>query len=122
MNVKYNLPIVIGGDFNSASHLDWVEEVKDFHYGKVVDWPVSNVMNDNMYKDSYREMNSDVLNSLDGTWGYLNENLISDRIDYIYYKSDNINPMASEIIMQDPEGGFFNSDHRAVLTKFSIKE
>ena len=26
-----------------------------------------------------------------------------------------------EIVMENPEGGFFNSDHRAVLTKFELK-
>ena len=36
-----NLPVIIGGDFNSGSHLDWIESTKESHYGKVVEWPVS---------------------------------------------------------------------------------
>ena len=35
---KLKIPVIIGGDFNSPSHLDWVQSTKKFHYGKVVQW------------------------------------------------------------------------------------
>ncbi len=39
-----NMPIILGGDFNSGSHLDWTVSTKQFHYDKVVEWPVSKMM------------------------------------------------------------------------------
>ncbi len=116
------IPVVIGGDFNSPSHLDWIENTKEFHYGKVVEWPVSKLMLERGYTDSFREAHPDPSQTLDGTWGYFSpRDIISDRIDFVYYKSQNLKTLTSKIVMDDPEGGFFNSDHRPVLTKFELK-
>ncbi|MEX0316167.1 MAG: endonuclease/exonuclease/phosphatase family protein [Allomuricauda sp.] len=122
IGAKTAYPIIIGGDFNSASHLDWVESTKKWHFGKIVEWPVSKVMESNGFVDSFRESNPYPENSLQGTWGYLSDDVISDRIDYIYYRGKNIEVKGSKIVMEDPLGGFFNSDHRAVLTQFYLKE
>lgn len=114
------LPVIMGGDFNSASHLDWVESTRHKHYGKVVEWPVSKLMADRGFTDSFREAHPDPALTLEGTWGYLNDEIISDRIDYIYYLGDRIKCLDSKIVMDDPEGGFFNSDHRAVSTLLKL--
>ncbi len=116
-----NMPIIIGGDFNSGSHLDWVESTKDAHYGKVIEWPVSKLMSDRGFTDSFREANPDPTKTLDGTWGFLFDCIISDRIDFIYYKGENLKAKYSRIIKDNPKDGFFNSDHRAILTQFDIK-
>tara|TARA_B100000963_G_scaffold107006_1_gene93000 strand:- start:57075 stop:57971 length:897 start_codon:yes stop_codon:yes gene_type:complete len=119
---RLNIPVVMGGDFNSPSHLDWVESTRKFHYGKVVAWPVSKLMLVHGYTDSFREAHPDPTQTLEGTWGYLSpRDIISDRIDFIYYKGQSLKTLSSEIVMEDPKGGFFNSDHRAVLTKFELK-
>lgn len=118
---KLNLPIIVGGDFNSGSHLDWVESTIEAHYGKIVEWPVSKLMMDQGYVDSFRETNPDPTTTLDGTWGFLSDDIISDRIDYIYCKGENLKPTASKIIKDDPPNGFFNSDHRAILSTFIIE-
>lgn len=116
------LPLIMGGDFNSGSHLDWVESTRHKHYDKVVEWPVSKLMVDRGFTDSFREVHPDPSLTLEGTWGYLNDDIISDRIDYIYYRGDNIRSKDSKIVMDDPAGGFFNSDHRAVLSLFEINK
>ena len=116
------MPVIIGGDFNSGSHLDWVESTKHMHYNKVVNWPVSTKMIDFAYKDSFREANPDPLKTLDGTWGFLNDNIISDRIDFIYYKGEKLEVKSSKIVMDDPPDGFFNSDHRAILSVFEYEK
>jgi exonuclease III len=118
---NYNIPVIIGGDFNSASHLDWVESTREAHYGKVVEWPVSKLMQEMGYTDSFREANPDPTKTLEGTWGYLNDDVISDRIDFVYYKGDKLKTITSKIVMDDPVGGFFNSDHRAILSTFEIR-
>ena len=118
------MPIIIGGDFNSSSHLDWTEDTKEAHFGKVVKWTISQKMIDQGYVDSFRNINPDPTTTLQGTWGYLEDGLenavLSDRIDYLYYKGDGIKPLKSKIVMDDPVGGFFNSDHRAILTEFKL--
>ncbi len=116
-----NMPIILGGDFNSGSHLDWVESTKEFHYNKIVEWPVSKLMKNQGYIDSFREANPDPTKTLDGTWGFLSDEIISDRIDFIYYKGDNIKTTYSKIVQDDPIDGFFNSDHRAILSMLELE-
>jgi len=117
-----DLPIIIGGDFNSGSHLDWIEQTKEAHYGKVVEWPVSKFMIELGYTDSFREVHPDPTETMEGTWGFLSDDIISDRIDFIYYKGAKLHTSFSKIVKDDPTGGFFNSDHRAVLSIFDIKD
>ena len=57
-----------------------------------------------------------------GIFSFFSDDIISDRIDFIYYKGANIKAKHSKIVMDDPIDGFFNSDHRAILTKFDIKK
>lgn len=49
--------VILGGDFNEPSHLDWTETTKDMrdHYGLVVPWDVSVMLEKAGFKDSYRE-------------------------------------------------------------------
>lgn len=69
-------------------HLDWMESTREAHYGKVVQWPVSKLMADRGYRDTFREANPDPQKILQGTWGFLSEDIISDRIDFIYCKRE----------------------------------
>ena len=114
------LPVIMGGDFNSGSHLDWVESTRHAHYDKIVEWPVSKLMVDRGFTDSFREVHPDPSLTLEGTWGFLSEDIISDRIDYIYYRGNRIRSKDSRIVMEDPHDGFFNSDHRAISTLFEL--
>lgn len=115
-----NLPVIIGGDFNSGSHLDWIESTREAHYNKVVEWPVSKFMEDRGYSDSFREAHPDPIKTLEGTWGFLSDDIISDRIDFIYYKGERVKVRSSKIVLDDPPGGFFNSDHRAILSELEL--
>ena len=117
----YHLPIIMGGDFNSGSHFDWIENTKKWHYNKVVQWPVSKKIIDSGFKDSFREANPDPTKTMAGTWGFLFDGIISDRIDYIYYKGESLEVKSSKIVKDDPVDGFFNSDHRAILSVFDLK-
>ena len=120
LNEKLDLPIIMGGDFNSGSHLDWIESAREYHYDKVVEWPVSKLMQDRGYTDSFREAHPDPTLSLEGTWGFLSEDIISDRIDFIYYRGDKLQTLDSKIVMDDPPCAYFNSDHRAILSIFDL--
>lgn len=50
--------VLIGGDYNEPSFLDWQADTKDMfdHGGIVVDWTVTKMLDSNNYKDAYREM------------------------------------------------------------------
>ncbi len=50
--------VILGGDFNEPSHLDWIEETKYLygHNGAIVPWDCSILLTKFGFKDSYREM------------------------------------------------------------------
>lgn len=125
-----SIPLIVGGDFNSHSHLDWVEQTKDIynHNGAVVNWPISMMMIDAGFKDSYREYNPNVVDNIGATWIYPLEGNRADRIDYIYYKGSSLlvdnsiiyNGKLGENIVIDGDEYFYSSDHGFVLTTFTI--
>ena len=131
-----NVPVIIGGDMNSHSHLDWTEATKDTfnHGGAVVNWTISGAFTDAGLIDSYREVHPDPLThpgitwisgiDPDGTFAYNKQ----DRIDYLYYKGSWIKAIDSESHTVPP-GEILNfkgkeimypSDHGFVLTTFEI--
>lgn len=95
-----SIPVIMGGDFNVHSHLDWTETTKDLyhHGGAVVRWTVSQAMQNAGFKDSFRELNPDPVKSIGTTWLYDNEDKPTrqDRIDFIYYQGKTIRAVASE--------------------------
>ena len=50
--------VMIGGDFNEPSHLDWQADTKDIreHRGMVVNWDCSKILIEDGYKDTFREI------------------------------------------------------------------
>ncbi|WP_192877984.1 MULTISPECIES: endonuclease/exonuclease/phosphatase family protein [Arenibacter] len=117
-------PVIMVGDFNMGSHLDWTKETKDIHYGKIVEWPESKAMFQVGFKDSYRELHINPLLDPGFTWTpraatSSDKYGLRDRIDYIYYKGKGLNPIEAKVIDYHPI--MFPSDHAAVLTIFQIK-
>lgn len=127
-----SIPIIMGGDFNSHSHLDWTEATKDLynHGGAVVNWTVSKVMYEAGFTDSFREIHPDPVKELGPTWYWTGDNKDRlDRIDFIYYKGNNLKAVNSESYNCDLPGYldfygekfFYASDHGFVMTTFSLK-
>ncbi|WP_447641101.1 MULTISPECIES: endonuclease/exonuclease/phosphatase family protein [Chitinophagaceae] len=138
--------VILAGDFNEASHLDWTEKVKHLydHNGAVVPWPSSRILYANNFKDSYRVIYPDELAYPGFTWVVANPWIKDaderDRIDFIYYLDNGkIRPVRSILIGPDysyvgtqliKENGkdevsitnsVWPSDHRALLTTFICK-
>jgi len=118
------VPVVMVGDFNGGSHLDWTERSKAIHNGYVVEWPVSKEMINKGFKDSFHELNIDPLKDPGFTWSPLasaasNKYGVRDRIDFIYYKGNKLKPIESKVIDYHPV--IFPSDHAAVVTVFQLK-
>lgn len=131
-----SIPIVMGGDFNSHSHLDWTEATKDMynHGGAVVNWTVSKEMQAANFKDSFREINPDPVKNIGTTWLTDADSLETvnrqDRIDFIYYQGKTIQAVESqcydnilgETFSFKGEDFFYASDHGFVLTTFTIRK
>lgn len=104
------VPLIMGGDFNSPSHKDWVEETKDWHNGLVVEWPVSKEMWDAGFTDSFRKIHPD-LNYASPT---MSAERLSYKIDYIYYIGNTLKATDSD--MHFKYKGIWPSDHPALTT------
>ena len=123
-----SIPIIVGGDMNSPSHLDWSEKTKNIHNGLVVPWYSTKVFEDLGFTDSFREKNPNPIKYPGITWDH-KERDDSHRIDYKIYKGKKLKSTQSKTYMQ-----FFNeqieinnkrfaypSDHGIVVTTFKLK-
>ncbi len=113
------VPVIFCGDFNSGSHLDWVESTKQFNSGLVIPFPSSLLLIKNNFKDSFREVHPDPLKDRGITWSPMETTAFKDRIDYIYYKGSKLQAIASKTIGTHPVK--YPSDHAAMLTTFIFK-
>jgi len=115
INKKDN-PLIFAGDFNSGSHLDWTLKNLKNKYNKVIEFPSTKKLEENGFKDAYREIWPDETNFLGNTYSPIFTEGYKDRIDFIYYKGKAIKPVDAKII--DKSISFFPSDHAAVLVTF----
>ncbi len=93
--------VILGGDFNEPSFKDWTAETKDMfdHNGLVYMWPVTALLDENGYIDSYRELYPSPVKNPGFTYPSSNKGVdVSkltwapdsderERIDYIFYKT-----------------------------------
>lgn len=119
-----DIPVIIGGDFNSCSHLDWTQAAAPLHFGYgPVAFPTSRYLLKEGYKDSFREINPDEVARPEGTWAAIYGQLQVCRIDFLYYKGKNIKTVASKIVKTAPEiDDVWASDHAAVLSTFALTD
>jgi endonuclease/exonuclease/phosphatase family metal-dependent hydrolase len=108
-----DVPIIIAGDFNSMSHLDYGEIGRD-QYGMVVDWPTSLVLTQAGFVDTYRACTRQIRRDVDWTWSPRFLEQEQDRIDFIYARAPGWMPVGSKVVRDHPVK--FPSDHAAVLT------
>ncbi|KAJ1356964.1 hypothetical protein KIN20_014960 [Parelaphostrongylus tenuis] len=133
---KY-VPVIVAGDFNTPSHLDWTVMTKRKHGGWSVMWPATKIMSDMHFIDSYRELHPNADTDPGYTWSTVNKFMEQwdytipepqDRIDYIFYQGD-ISPIrsfvyaGSEPLLPIPHqyNNDYPSDHYAVVTDFDVK-
>lgn len=91
--------VILGGDFNEPSHLDWTRETKDLydHNGLIVPWTVPLLLDNAGFVDAYRTLYPDVLTHPGFTFPADNPLIPTekltwapksderDRIDYVFY-------------------------------------
>lgn len=119
------VPVIMGGDHNIWSHLDWTEDAREVNRGLVVPWWTSSTIAARGFIDTFRLVHPSPLAYPGVTWdspGKVDEH----RIDYIYFVGGKIRPLASEVrkvqFNQPIEIGgrtsMYPSDHGFVLTTF----
>ncbi|MDR3246530.1 MAG: metallophosphoesterase [Prevotellaceae bacterium] len=91
--------VIIGGDFNEPSHLDWQDDTKDMrdHRGVSINWDVSLMLQHAGFVDTYRRLYPNPVTHPGFTWPAGNEQAElkklfftpdadeRDRIDFVYY-------------------------------------
>jgi len=91
--------ILVGGDFNEPSHLDWCEATKNLfdHKGTVIQWPCTLMLQNAGFVDTYRELYPNPDTHPGFTWpadnpfvdvkslSWAKESDERDRIDFIFY-------------------------------------
>lgn len=91
--------VILGGDFNEPSHLDWTRETKDLydHNGLIIPWTVTLLLDNHGFIDTYRTLYPNVLDYPGFTFPSDNPLVPTDkltwapksderdRIDYVFY-------------------------------------
>lgn len=110
------VPVIVGGDFNSGSHLDWTPAAAHMenHQGRVVPWPVSLSMQRASFEDTFRLAHPDPLTNAGFTWSPEFKESHQDRIDYVYVRAGDWSVVDSRVLQTHPDG--WPSDHAAVLS------
>lgn len=127
------IPVVLTGDFNSPSHLDWTAAVSaarpvDVPYP--IEWPVARALADAGFTDSYREVRPDPVADPGFTWtpGYPRERKgveVHDRIDWVLHAGP-VDAIASQVVGEAAYNGTdiavdpWPSDHRAVVSTLRV--
>lgn len=119
------LPVLLTGDFNVPSHLDWPQ----------VPWQVSVAVAEAGLRDSYRDVHPDPVAQPGHTWSPLNHwheqqaGVVEpqDRIDFVHYAGP-LSPLDSRTVgvgeprpMPHHEDNEWTSDHWAVLSTFALE-
>jgi exodeoxyribonuclease-3 len=121
------LPVMIMGDFNEPSHLDWTEAaVAVGQQPLVVLWPASRTLAKLGFIDAYRHVHPNPVLKKAWTWTPLHEKgepEKHDRIDFIYTRGLGILDawiLGEPSPVSDLVFELWPSDHRAVLVEIEL--
>jgi exodeoxyribonuclease III len=124
------LPLIVTGDFNEPSFLDWTAETA--HAGRhpiKVEWPSTKAFAEAGFKDSFRTLYPDVMKYPGFTWtpdtsaDDLKDH--HDRIDFVLYRGKGIEVRGADIVGENDRNASivvtpYPSDHRGVVTTFEV--
>ncbi len=123
-------PVILLGDFNEPSHLDWTQDAVDAGiFGAPVNWHVSNRLADMGFTDAFREARPDETVDVGISFSATEEEYLcpednSVRIDYIYYNGnisfDNIFMVGDKPEFVDSVFTNYDSDHFVLIGDFKL--
>lgn len=124
-------PVILTGDMNAPSHLDWVDSTRDSHCGATFDWPTSTKPIGAGLMDSFRQVHNDPRADPGNTWSpiYLDNGGTPepmDRIDFVYYKGMDVTDSRVVVVGQpraepNQRDNDWPSDHASVRSTFRLK-
>jgi endonuclease/exonuclease/phosphatase family metal-dependent hydrolase len=123
--------VIIMGDMNEPSHLDWTQAAADAGVNSIkVDWPVSTRLEELGFVDAYRAFHPDELTHRGLTWTNTTDvndpSDKHDRIDYIFVQGMMVDVHDAIVIGESLENadvaleGRYPSDHRVVSATVEI--
>ena len=121
--------IILGGDFNEPSHLDWTEETRYIydHHGLVIKWPQTSALEQEGFVDAYRTLHPNPVTHPGITFPADNPDVAverltwtpladeRERIDYIFYKGRKLEALSCAIF--GPSGSIAYSRRTPTHTK-----
>ncbi|MDP6207142.1 MAG: endonuclease/exonuclease/phosphatase family protein, partial [Roseibacillus sp.] len=115
------VPILLLGDFNCPSHLDWTPATAatGLHFGLAVDWPVTRATAGAGMLDAYRVRYPDPVAMPGTTWTPIDPSDVQDRIDMVQFKGAPLSVVDCQVFTTI-EQGRWPSDHAGVLAEFSV--
>ncbi|MCR9246536.1 MAG: endonuclease/exonuclease/phosphatase family protein [bacterium] len=130
-----DLPLLVGGDWNCPSHLDWTADTaRVFRFRRALPLPVSLAMQEAGFVDTFRAVHPNPVQSPGITWtplhrGTVNEPGTADRIDRLYSLPVKtgwaLQPVAAHVLPKvyesdaiEQKDRVFPSDHGAVVIDF----
>lgn len=108
--VPATTPLLLAGDFNECSHLDWTKATADKfgHNGVVIEWKNSKLLADSGFVDGWRHLYPDPATHLGATWPSTAHGKGStswaakaderDRIDFVYHRKGGVTPVLARIV------------------------
>lgn len=116
LNNDKNIPVIMGGGFNTGSHLDWTNKTAKNNFGLVVPYPVTIQLANAGFEDAFRTKFPDELTYPGYTWSPKFSSALKNRTDFVFYNSDRLQLVDSYVIDDHAVG--FPSDHGAVVAVF----
>lgn len=128
-HIDADIPLLVGGDWNCPSHLDWTADAElVYRHRRELDLPVSSAMADAGFIDAFRVVHPDPVNAPGITWTPLDRGTreqpgTADRIDRLYLNdAGSLVPVAAftlPLVYEDADipqtHRTFPSDHAAVV-------
>jgi endonuclease/exonuclease/phosphatase family metal-dependent hydrolase len=130
------IPIVVAGDWNSPSHLDWTPSTAPLHAGLAIPWPATLAMERAGFRDTFREANPDPAAVPGNTWTPLfavhegSPHLAEpqDRIDFVFAAGTLETLRVESVVRGEPRlypdswKNEWPSDHAAVVAELRLSE
>ena len=126
------LGVIVVGDFNEPSHLDWTERAAAAKRHPIaVAWPSTKAFADFGLRDAYRELNPDEMAKPGFTWtpglDPADPKDHADRIDFVLYRGQGLRARSASIVGEDAAHADvvvapYPSDHRGVLVTFGLED
>lgn len=127
---QQNLPMVLTGDFNEPSHLDWTQRAQESgRHPLKVEWPASKTFAEDGWKDSFRVLHPDEMTHPGFTWTPRTADDDPkdhhDRLDFVMYQGSGIEPVKVQIVGEvgprsDIQLVDYPTDHRGVVAELRL--